>query len=96
MMLVMKRIKSQLSPYSPPGCFIATAVYGYQSYKLEIFRNFRDCILLKNKLGKLFVQFYYATSPEIANYIRKRKLVKKFVLYLFIEPIYKMLKLLFS
>ena len=91
----MKKVKSQLSPYSPPGCFIATAVYGYHNYKLEIFRNFRDRILLKNKLGKIFVQFYYRVSPNIANYIRKRKLLKKFVLYLFIEPIFRILKLLF-
>jgi len=91
----MKRIKSQLSPYSPPGCFIATAVYDNQNYKLEIFRNFRDSILLKSKLGKMFVQFYYRISPGIANYIRKRKLIRSFVLYLLIEPIYQLLKLLF-
>jgi hypothetical protein len=89
-----KKISSQLSPYSPGGCFIATAVYGSQNYKLEIFRNFRDSVLLKHKLGKSFVQFYYKVSPGIANYIRKRKLIKSFVLYLFIEPIYKLLKLI--
>jgi hypothetical protein len=91
----MKKLKSQLSPYSPAGCFIATAVYGSQSYKLEIFRNFRDNILLKNKLGKIFVQFYYRVSPKIANYIGKRKLPKNLVLYLLIEPIYHLIKLLF-
>lgn len=88
-------MKKQLSPYSPPGCFIATAVYGTRSYKLEIFRIFRDNILLKNKLGKIFVQFYYKISPRIANYIRKRKFIKSFILYLLIEPIYQLLKLLF-
>lgn len=92
----MKKLKSQLSPYSPSGCFIATAVYGSRSYKLEIFRNFRDNILLKNKLGNFSVNLYYRISPEIANYIRKRKLIKSFVLYLFIDPIYRLLKLLFK
>lgn len=92
----MKKIKSQLSPYSPPGCFIATAVYGTQHYKLELFRNFRDDILLKYKIGENFVQFYYKISPRIANYIKKRKLLKIFTLYLIIEPTYQIIKILFN
>jgi hypothetical protein len=90
------KYKSQLSPYSPSGCFIATAVYGSQSYKLKIFRNFRDYILIRNKIGKLFVQFYYNISPKIAKHLRKRKLLKNLVLYLFIEPTYNLLKLIFK
>jgi hypothetical protein len=43
----MKKLKSQLSPYSPEGCFIATAVYDTQSYKLELFRNFRKIYIKK-------------------------------------------------
>ena len=93
--MTMKKLKSQLSPYSPEGCFIVTTVYDSQSYKIDLFRSFRDYILIKNRLGALFVKFYYKVSPRIANYIRKRKLVKKFVLYLFIEPVYQMLRLLF-
>jgi hypothetical protein len=92
----MKNYKSQLSPYSPTGCFIATAVYPSNCYKLRVFRNFRDNVLLKNKLGKIFVQFYYTISPKIANYIKKRRIIKSFVLYLLIEPIYRLLKLFFK
>lgn len=92
----MKKLKSQLTPYFPGGCFIATAVYPSNCYKLQTFRSFRDKILIKNKLGKKLVFIYYKESPRISDYIKKRKLVKFFVRYLIIEPIYKLIKFLFK
>jgi hypothetical protein len=81
----------QIPPYTPSGCFIATAVYSKQSYKLKIFRKFRDKILLKNRIGKRFVKLYYKVSPRIANEIRERNFLRKVVLYLVVEPIYKLI-----
>ena len=46
-------------------CFIATAAYGTDTAEeLNILREFRDEVLLPNRLGAGFVSFYYETSPS--------------------------------
>jgi hypothetical protein len=51
-------------------CFIATAAYGTPMAKeLEILRDFRDQYLLTNQVGEALVEFYYWTSPPVANII---------------------------
>lgn len=53
----------------PGGCYIATFVYGdYYADEVLVLREFRDNILLKNILGKLFVNFYYKTSPFLVQH----------------------------
>ena len=52
------------------GCFIATAAFGSPLEKhVQILRDFRDRVLLNSSAGKAFVQFYYRTSPAIADKI---------------------------
>jgi len=52
------------------GCFIATAAFGSPMEKhVQILRDFRDRVLLNSSAGKAFVQFYYRTSPAIADKI---------------------------
>jgi predicted amidophosphoribosyltransferase len=61
------------------GCFIATACYGKDSEEVEIFRCWRDDILMKNKYGRRFVNIYYKISPKIANLISDNMTLKKMV-----------------
>lgn len=73
------------------GCYIATAVYGsYDAPEVIILRRFRDNILQKRWLGRLFIKIYYNVSPTIAkklkdadriNY-RVRQLLDRIVIYL--------------
>jgi len=53
------------------NCFIATAVYGNPMHpNVVALRNFRDKYLLTNKLGSRFVDWYYRTSPPVAEYLK--------------------------
>ena len=59
------------------GCFIATAAFGSPLERhVQILRDFRDRILLSNSAGKAFVNFYYTTSPPIADKIAKSEALR--------------------
>jgi polyhydroxybutyrate depolymerase len=74
----------------PPAgfCFIATAAYGTPTAKqLGVQREFRDEVLLKSTVGSRLVDFYYRTSPPIANFISQHGIVRTLVRELLIDPI---------
>lgn len=90
-----KKGENKLGPFFVPGCFIATAVYGTSlASEIDILRNFRDKFLLKNKLGKELVTFYYQSSPPLADFISKHLLLRKILREIIIEPIIKVIKFL--
>ena len=65
---------------TPTGCFIATATYGdYDDNMVMLLRRFRDQCLLTNPVGERFVEFYYKTSPPIADFIADSNLLKNIV-----------------
>ena len=50
------------------ACYIATMVYGsYNAPEVKVLRKFRDEILLKTKLGSIFVKIYYWISPKFVE-----------------------------
>ncbi len=54
-------------------CFVATAAFGsVDAEEVTLLRTFRDRVLLKSRLGRVFVSTYYVVSPPIANFIRTR------------------------
>ena len=52
-------------------CFIATAVYGEDSFEVAILRRFRDNSLRATLPGRLFIRLYYHTSPPIARLLQR-------------------------
>ncbi|MCM8807424.1 MAG: choice-of-anchor D domain-containing protein [Candidatus Omnitrophica bacterium] len=59
------------------GCFIATACFGnYNHPVVKILREFRDRCLIKNKIGKIFVNWYYKHSPKYSEIIKKSEILK--------------------
>jgi len=59
-------------------CFIATAAYGSRMAKdVDVLEKVRDEYLLTNELGRIFVSFYYSSSPPVARLIGKNPLIRK-------------------
>ena len=71
--LYAEKIRKYDETYRKPefkagGCYIATCVYGsYDCPEVWVLRRFRDSVLTKSVLGRLFVKFYYAVSPSLVN-----------------------------
>ena len=62
------------------GCFIATAAFGSpMASHVMILRQFRDKILLSNRIGRTAVAFYYKHSPPLADDIAAHDNLKKIV-----------------
>lgn len=50
------------------GCYIATAVYGsYDCPQVWTLRRYRDNTLATKWYGRMFIRFYYATSPRLVK-----------------------------
>lgn len=76
------------------GCFIATVCYGsYDTEELIILRNYRDNILLKTVIGKIFVKFYYLFSPSFARLLTHSKFLTNILKKYFLTPFVKKLAL---
>jgi hypothetical protein len=81
----------QFTTSTPPpwgGCFIATAAYGTSTAKqIDVLREFRDMVLLKNTIGSQFVALYYRFSPPIAAFISDSSFLRTLVRELLVDPI---------
>lgn len=74
-------------------CFIATAAYGTETAaELDILRDFRDQVLLKNALGSRFVEAYYKLSPPVADFIAKNDFLRAVVREVLVDPVVKLLQ----
>jgi hypothetical protein len=74
-------------------CFIATAAYGTETAsQLNILRDFRDQVLLKNALGSRFVAAYYKLSPPVAAFIVKNDFLRAVVREVLVDPVVNILQ----
>jgi len=81
--------------WPPTGgfCFIATAAYGTETAsQLDILRDFRDQVLLKNAIGSRFVKAYYRLSPPVADFIARNDFLRAVVREALIDPVVNLLQ----
>jgi hypothetical protein len=78
----------QLDPYSPEGCFIATASYGTATHpRIDVLRDFRDTRLKNSRAGRWFIRNYYRYSPRLARFIARHEYLRAGVRNLLVEPL---------
>jgi hypothetical protein len=59
------------------GCFIATAAYGSDmAPDVQMLRQFRDRVLLRNPVGGALVSLYYGASPPLAYALAQNDLLR--------------------
>ena len=74
--------------YDTGGCFIATAAYGTSTAEeLDTLRAFRDDVLLQNSIGSQLVEWYYQTSPPVADFISEHQPLRTLVRELLVDPV---------
>jgi len=75
------------------GCFIATAAYGSPlAPEVVLLRRFRDRVLLKSRMGAVFVKLYYVTSPFLAPFISKSAFLRVITRQVLLRPLLRFLK----
>lgn len=76
-----------VNPTKKAMCFIATAAYGSAvAPEVAILSNFRDQVLLKSFMGRVFVRCYYFLSPPLARSVAKNMLWRRLAKYAVIKP----------
>ena len=82
---------SFLAPGGDTLCYIATMVYGdVDEPEVKILRGYRDRVLRKYALGRLFIEIYYRYSPSFVSRFRNSVNVNriiKFVLDKIVEVV---------
>lgn len=70
------------------GCFIATAVYGSpMAREVVILQSFRDELISKTRMGRLFIAGYYRFSPPLTQLISRSATIKKVIRKTLVSPL---------
>jgi hypothetical protein len=85
--------KNDLHKPKGKGCYIATACYGsYTHPDVQIFRSFRDNVLMHTIWGRLFISVYYNVSPPLARRIANVRWLATGIRKFFLQPIARQLR----
>lgn len=65
---------------SSGGCYVATMAYGsYDAPQVLVLRWYRDNILQKSGLGRLFIRIYYYLSPKAVRHLEHYKTINSII-----------------
>jgi len=75
------------------GCYVATACYGsYYAPQVLVLRQYRDDVLEKSLIGRLFIQIYYFISPFFAEKLKGYQKLNGFIRTKILDKIVNKLK----
>jgi len=84
--------ESKKSEEKKGGCFIATAVFQNQyASEVAFLRNFRDDVISRNIVGRMFINVYYMISPYIARQIAESQFIKILIRQGILKPLIDLL-----
>lgn len=65
-----------VTAYNKSKCFVATVCYGETAPQTQLLRQWRDQTLLKHRLGRDFVVWYYTHGEQLADTIERHPYLK--------------------
>jgi hypothetical protein len=75
--VVVNATNGKLMWISPAAsCFVATAAFGEGAPELVAFRAFRDDVLRRHGLGRVFIRGYYRYGPGLAGWVVRHPRVR--------------------
>lgn len=87
-----KNKTSTTSNKSSSSCFVVTATMNDANHPVvNDFRTYRDKYLATNKLGNIFIKFYYLIGPHFADLINNHPSLRKISYSYFIKPIHSLI-----
>lgn len=73
------------------GCYIATAVYGgYDKPEVQVLRKYRDNVLRRTFLGRIFIKLYYLLSPGMARKLKEHRRLNAEIKKILDKIVYKL------
>lgn len=67
-------------------CFVATAVHGADAPEVVLLRAWRDTVLVRNAVGRMFVRLYEAISPPLVRAIIRHPFLRRPARFLIVRP----------
>lgn len=76
---IFQQISQSSESYKKKRCYIATMVFGEESPQVLVLREFRDDVLGRYRLGRIFIKIYEQYSPLFVERFKNSELVNKAV-----------------
>lgn len=60
----------------PSACFVSSVCFGVSDRRTELLRLFRDDVLSRSRIGRLFIRGYWSLGPRLARACGRWRFVK--------------------
>ena len=75
------------------NCYIATVCYGdINAEEVETLRRWRDQVLKKHFLGRMFIRLYYTYSPAVARFLKNKSSINRLIRKMILDPLVRIIR----